>query len=81
MQKEVMYAFDKNLRFDDGEEWKEVTAFVLIKRIVTIMNAVGFVGMISGKHLTHSMVGIRGFDQLFTPSSSGALVSMPGVNG
>ncbi|OHW95101.1 cytochrome p450, partial [Colletotrichum incanum] len=44
MQKEVAYAFDKNLPFDEGEEWKEVTAFVLIKRIVTIMNAVAFVG-------------------------------------
>ncbi|KAK1977179.1 hypothetical protein LZ30DRAFT_546923, partial [Colletotrichum cereale] len=44
MQKEVEYAFDKNLRFDEGEEWKEVTAFVLMKRIVTIMNAVAFVG-------------------------------------
>ncbi|OHW95096.1 cytochrome p450-like protein, partial [Colletotrichum incanum] len=44
MQKEVVYAFNKNLPFDEGEEWKEVTAFVLIKRIVTIMNAVAFVG-------------------------------------
>ncbi|TIC93455.1 Cytochrome P450 monooxygenase trt6 [Colletotrichum higginsianum] len=44
MQEEVTYAFDKNLHFDAGEEWKEVTAFVFIKRIVTIMNAVAFVG-------------------------------------
>ncbi|GKT71919.1 alpha-ketoglutarate dependent xanthine dioxygenase [Colletotrichum tofieldiae] len=50
MQQEVVYAFDKNLSFDEGEEWKEVTAFVLVKRIVTIMNAVAFVG----RHLSRN---------------------------
>ncbi|KAF6809685.1 alpha-ketoglutarate dependent xanthine dioxygenase [Colletotrichum sojae] len=44
LQEEVAYAFDKSLDCDDGEEWKEVTAFTFIKRIVTILNAVAFVG-------------------------------------
>lgn len=44
IQDEVAYAFNHNLHFEETEEWQEVTAFVLIKHVVTIVNSVVFVG-------------------------------------
>ncbi|TDZ21875.1 Cytochrome P450 monooxygenase BOA7 [Colletotrichum orbiculare MAFF 240422] len=44
LQNQVAYAFERHLRLADDQDWKEVTAFELVKRVVTILNATAFVG-------------------------------------
>ncbi|KAL0936249.1 alpha-ketoglutarate dependent xanthine dioxygenase [Colletotrichum truncatum] len=44
LQNSVANAFEEILNIDNKDEWTEVTAFVFIKRVVTILNATAFVG-------------------------------------
>ncbi|KAK2765791.1 alpha-ketoglutarate dependent xanthine dioxygenase [Colletotrichum kahawae] len=44
LQREVGSAFEQHLELQEDGEWTEVTTFSFVKRIVTILNAVAFVG-------------------------------------
>ncbi|KAF3801005.1 Cytochrome P450 monooxygenase gliF [Colletotrichum gloeosporioides] len=44
LQREVETAFEQHLELQEDGQWTEVTAFSFVKRIVTILNAVAFVG-------------------------------------
>ncbi|TDZ33638.1 Cytochrome P450 monooxygenase BOA7 [Colletotrichum spinosum] len=44
LQNQVAYAFERHLRLADEQDWKDVTAFEFVKRVVTILNATAFVG-------------------------------------